>query len=541
MNLIGIFLFCKIFFSAGQWPEFSDKFNEVMSEDEQDLLAEVAKHPDYVAFLYPGGVPIYTDKYRYAFPDIEDYRIGILIDPCRSLNFDCCINQFGTPEYRALKKSGIEPERVNRKLILANDSVISSHVNLVYEDSSKVSTPGTSISNSRLAADETIVAPECIGRGDPYQYCIDYQYGQRPSSIRPPCTDNNSSLITTQSCYDIYGNSYSTCVAIGFTQNAFIVQCNPNFPFSTTHCGTFLEIHLPYGSPYKFAQIETILSEIQIEAQNTSGYTTMTIPLTFMGDSTKVLCAYAEDFIRVGSIVYVKSSAPQCCCPKLRTTSYLGGFLCPVSASGSGPFAGAPKSVADSLATDSAVQKYPYCHGGLESNDTYMCSVYDPADQMYFTRPCLPMLNVTFTKKDTFWAFKSNDTYGIVYKDVCPYFPNCGVLREGYVCDPRDSPFNFIGRVGRVTAIDSTPKVPLVRVTFNDDRTSYVFQETDLKLETFLSNYEVWWVQRTRSEFIVQRRKGFNVTSPTCTFDLTNNRYFPYAQLDANNNPISEM
>lgn len=533
MNLIGCCL-C-------QWPEFSGKFEQVMNEDEADLLSEIVEnHPDYVKYIYPGGVPIYTDKYRYTFPDIEDYRIGLLIDPCRSLNFNCCINQYGTPEYRALKKSGIEPERVNRKLILANDTVISSRVNLVYEDSSKVSTSGTSISNSRFAADETILDPECNGNGNPYQYCIDYQYRKLMSSIRPPCTDNNSSLDSTQNCLDIYGNSNETCVAIGFSQNAFIAQCNTNYP-NPSHCGTFLEIHLPYGSPYKFAQSETILSEVQISAQNTSGYTTMTIPLTFMGDPTKVLCAYAENFIRVGSIVYVNPTAPRCCCPKLRSTTVLGGFLCPVSASGSGPFAAFAKTVTDSLATDSAMQKYPYCHGGLESNDTYMCSVYDQTDQMFFTRPCLPLQNITFTKKDYFWAFKSNDTFGITYKDVCPYFGNCGVLREGYFCDPRDSDFNFIGRVGRVTDIDATPKVPLVRVTFNDGRTSYVFEETDLKLETHLSMYELWWVQRTRSEFIVQRRKGFNVTNPVCTFDLINNRYFPYAQLDANNNPISEI
>ena len=38
---------------------------------------------------------------------------------------------------------------------------------------------------------------------------------------------------------------------------------------------------------------------------------------------------------------------------------------------------------------------------------------------------------------------------------------------------------------------------------------------------------EVWWVVRTRSERRLQRRKGFNVTSPACTFDVTNNRYCP--------------
>ena len=37
--------------------------------------------------------------------------------------------------------------------------------------------------------------------------------------------------------------------------------------------------------------------------------------------------------------------------------------------------------------------------------------------------------------------------------------------------------------------------------------------------------YEIWWVQRTPTEYIVQKRKGFNVTSPICSFDLVNDRY----------------
>ena len=46
--------------------------------------------------------------------------------------------------------------------------------------------------------------------------------------------------------------------------------------------------------------------------------------------------------------------------------------------------------------------------------------------------------------------------------------------------------------------------------------------------EYSLSMYEIWWVLRTKSEFVVQKRKGFNITSPKCTFDIVNNRYLPY-------------
>ncbi|KAH8083899.1 hypothetical protein JL720_8140 [Aureococcus anophagefferens] len=65
-------------------------------------------------------------------------------------------------------------------------------------------------------------------------------------------------------------------------------------------------------------------------------------------------------------------------------------------------------------------------------------------------------------------------------------------------------------------------------VTFNDNRTNYAFRSTDLELHQPRHNYQLWWVQRTRYNFIVQKKKAIRVTEPTCTFDSINDRYFPY-------------
>jgi hypothetical protein len=43
---------------------------------------------------------------------------------------------------------------------------------------------------------------------------------------------------------------------------------------------------------------------------------------------------------------------------------------------------------------------------------------------------------------------------------------------------------------------------------------------------------ELWWVLRTPSEYTVLKRKGFAVSSPECTFDSANNKYFPYAKVN---------
>ena len=40
---------------------------------------------------------------------------------------------------------------------------------------------------------------------------------------------------------------------------------------------------------------------------------------------------------------------------------------------------------------------------------------------------------------------------------------------------------------------------------------------------------QVWWVQRTRYNFIVQKKKPFKVTNPTCTYDDVRGEYLPYA------------
>ena len=43
---------------------------------------------------------------------------------------------------------------------------------------------------------------------------------------------------------------------------------------------------------------------------------------------------------------------------------------------------------------------------------------------------------------------------------------------------------------------------------------------------------------RSPTSRVVQKRKGFNITSPQCTFDKKNNRYFPWAELNYNDEPL---
>lgn len=86
---------------------------------------------------------------------------------------------------------------------------------------------------------------------------------------------------------------------------------------------------MAHGSPYY--DETTILGEALVEPRNVSGYYTMTMATTFMFNTSRLLCSYTESVLRVGSLVYVKASAPVCCCPAAyNDDSRVGAFQCPV-------------------------------------------------------------------------------------------------------------------------------------------------------------------------------------------------------------------
>jgi len=173
------------------------------------------------------------------------------------------------------------------------------------------------------------------------------------------------------------------------------------------------------------------------------------------------------------------------------------------------------------------------------------CSVYDKDNLRHFTRECSQVYQ---TSETTVKTWTSIDLDGVEYDDKCPYFDSCTLTLDAGKCKFNDLRFTFIGHVGRVVNYDTSVNPPIVSVTFNDGRTWYNFEDTMVKLETksmygknkcdnsgtfrhfmFLFIYyicvELWWVLRTPNQYLVQKRKGFNVTFPMCTFDTTNNRW----------------
>lgn len=621
--------------TTAQFAQDTKKYLEVL-ESETALLEEQLKSNEFIEEIpYPerataveeseSGITTRTvffnpDVFHYETPHPQLYTIGVLVDPCKGSVPDCCVNQFGSPVYGRIKRDLVDlgyrgqgyrgqSEDFYNPLLIAGSDEILANVDLVDAEGGDVHSD-----QLRRADDETFIAEECeaqyqgLGRSrverpyrllpngklvkdDAYTYCQGSRLGHRPYPTAPACMDNNATVDATADCTDLAGVTRPNCMQVAVTQTAVIVGCgksasrNEKDWSEDPHCGTFLEVHREGGSPYDPDET-MILSEQRIQEETTSGYTTTTIDLTYgMNETKKILCNYEEASIRVGSMVFVKDTAPECCCPKpYNNERKIGAFYCPRNAfhDTAGPYADKLTSLNMFLTNDVAVDAYPYCPTLAEDQDELHCSLNFNASKgtgvdRFYSYKCPPLqteaealqANAAQATTDNATAAAAGRTspflYGEAYRGQCFYYDSCGAhpgrggaYGEGpfesaetvnYGCPyecidgkcPRDVYFSFIGQVGKITCVPTEEAACITYdgdkfeddsvyylVSFNDGRTSYPFRSTDLQLHRSVHNYQLWWVQRTRSNFIIQKKKGFKVAHPTCTFDAVNDRYFPY-------------
>jgi hypothetical protein len=235
------------------------------------------------------------------------------------------------------------------------------------------------------------------------------------SPLRPPCLDNNYSLNAFQQCYYPNGTQANfNCVQIAYYTNTIIPQCTVN-----DHCGTYLEIHMAHGTPYE--DESTVIAEVLLDSNFTSGYSTTVLPLTWKGNHSKVLCSYSESVFRIGSLVYIKATAPVCCCPPpYNPDTRVGSFQCPTGPTANGAFAYRAQTLADTLIIDSLLLNYPFCWSDLTADyDSIMCSVYDVHDRRAYTRACT---NVTEKEGVTSSRRWTSPEMVELYDDICPYY-----------------------------------------------------------------------------------------------------------------------
>eukprot|EP00957_Ditylum_brightwellii_P206510 15348771-Ditylum_brightwellii.AAC.1 len=299
-----------------QFEEGTIQYDQQAWISREFLNEDVRSHPDVVDKYFPNkeAFDLYN-KYREAIPHSEDFVIAILVNPCgvnktdddeetSALGYDCCMGKFGEGEYGYLnydeeslragssEKSKKQQNQGSRVMVGPNEVT---H-NMVIVDEYGKEIPHH---HSRRADDHVIIDELCTGFRAPNPGCISSRLRAIPSPLMPACTDNNQTVDSTLDCYTPNGEQLTECMQISYSQNAFIHVCGGDFE-NDEHCGTFIEIHMHNGSPYDREEI--ILSETKIMTQETNGMTTTTIPLTYKKDSARLLCAYEDKKVRIGSM-----------------------------------------------------------------------------------------------------------------------------------------------------------------------------------------------------------------------------------------------
>ena len=515
-------------------------------------------HPDIVNKYFPNKEDVEEyDSYRESFPRIEDFVIGLLVNPCGAngtygqdddvivLGYDCCVDRFGQGEYtfRPGTRSRFSNGYSNGIPISPDEPL--HNVDLVDEYGNEIE-----YRHSRRADDIVLIDEECVGLQNPHMACIANRFSATACKMKPPCWDHNNTVDATLSCYSTMGTKRTNCMQVSFSQNAFIYTCGKEFA-NDDRCGTYLEVHKAGGSPYD--NEGTILSEVKITTPVTNGMQTTTLPLTYKGDPQRLLCSYQET-LGVGSMVRVHSNAPTCCCPPWLSplrTSKVGAFICPkrklnpkIEADNrrehGGPFAPALKSLDEMYVDGEFQQKFPFCPAlDGDDNDAIMCTqertfaeeVSMSGPSHYFTRPCESLV-----ESDDSGGLSSADLSGI-YNGICPYgdtFNGCGhALSTNEECHGKDHHFSFKDEIGKVIRVTEKAKRGVqYGVSFNDGRSLYWFGRDELEFLPPDNNYEIWFVQRNRFEKTIQKKKKFNVIWPRCTWDSINGRYFPWHSIE---------
>ncbi|KAG1709606.1 hypothetical protein DVH05_020264 [Phytophthora capsici] len=249
--------------------------------DELEERAYVEKQKELETGIDTRDPNATIDTEVYSFAEPTKYVIGLLLDPCRNHAVDCCVDRFGEPAY--VSSSTTVAEKVS--LVDESGALLDMSVSRIGDR--------PSIFDSNCYLDDNLVPYRLqktlsatglrVTKNYTNSGCIGRLRALVPMNevVRPACWDYNDSVNALASCYNVDGRKQETCVAVGFMQTSYIVQCGGAFELSN-HCGTFLELHEPGNG--------LILSQTRLLGQYPNGFRTTTLPLFFRGDRTRTVC-----------------------------------------------------------------------------------------------------------------------------------------------------------------------------------------------------------------------------------------------------------
>jgi hypothetical protein len=132
------------------------------------------------------------------------------------------------------------------------------------------------------------------------QECTVKRVAQVQPYERPKCWDYNYTVVGENDCYWSNGTKRRYCISLGYSSTAYIYQCtgfqNNGEYNSDTHCGTYIEVHLPnitlgpLTGLYNKKQIEEVLIEVKLPPGLTSGYRSIPLPTQYKDFPRRILC-----------------------------------------------------------------------------------------------------------------------------------------------------------------------------------------------------------------------------------------------------------
>jgi len=169
------------------------------------------------------------ESYRESSPDSQDYRIGLLINPCGynstredniPLGCDCCINRFGFGEY-AIKPGtrNLFSDGYSNGLPISVDEPLH-NIDLVDEYGNELNHK-----HSRRADDILYIDEACTGLRNPHANCVDDRYAAKRSPMVPPCSDYNHTVDSTLDCFSIEGKRSPNCMQVAYSQESPRLYC----------------------------------------------------------------------------------------------------------------------------------------------------------------------------------------------------------------------------------------------------------------------------------------------------------------------------
>ena len=101
------------FLAQAQFMEGTSQYNYFVELGQKKLSAQTEYHPDLVDTFFPELKLLPRDGYRDEKPVVtstvfgagQDYIVNVIFDPCRGHPYDCCNGLYGTPEYIKLENT----------------------------------------------------------------------------------------------------------------------------------------------------------------------------------------------------------------------------------------------------------------------------------------------------------------------------------------------------------------------------------------------------------------------------------------------------